>query len=123
MGFRKGAFATVWETEPISNTMTKARVSISRKNRNTGEYEQDFSGFIKFIGSAVSQKALALKPKDRIQLGDVDVSTFYNKEKNVTYTDFKVFGFEMADGGARADTTAPEVPNVDDGEPDDRLPF
>ena len=53
MGFRKDTFATVWSVEPTSDTMTKARISISRKNRQTGEYETDFSGFVSFVGSSV----------------------------------------------------------------------
>ena len=37
------------------------RLSISKKNRATGEYEQDFSGFVMFVGTACAKKAAALK--------------------------------------------------------------
>ena len=94
MGFRKEAFATIWSVEPTSDTLTKARISVSRKNKQTGEYETDFSGFVSFIGTAAAKKATALKEKDRIRLGDVDVTSKYDKEKNVTYTNFKIFSFE-----------------------------
>ena len=40
MGFRTGAFAKVWEVTPMSDTSTKLRMSISRKNKKTDEYEQ-----------------------------------------------------------------------------------
>ena len=83
MGFRKDAFATVWEVSRISDTMTKGRISISRKDKNTGEYVQDFGGFVAFCGTACARKALNLKEKDRIKLGDVDVSNRYDKEKKV----------------------------------------
>ena len=43
MGFRTGAYAKVWEVTPMSDTSTKVRMSVSRKNKQTGEYEQDFS--------------------------------------------------------------------------------
>ena len=33
MVFRKDSFATIWSVEPTSDTLTKARISISRKNR------------------------------------------------------------------------------------------
>lgn len=104
MGFRKDAFATVWSIEQGTDTRTKGRISISRKNKQTGEYEQDFSGFVDFIGTAAARKALSLKEKDRIRLGDVDVTTNYNKEKNITYTNFKIFSFDSQseiDGGNR----------------------
>jgi len=48
MGFRQGAYATVWEVESITDTMTKARISVSRKNKDTDQYEQDFGGFVIF---------------------------------------------------------------------------
>lgn len=44
MGFRTGAYAKVWEVTPMSDTSTKVRMSVSRKNKQTGEYEQDFPG-------------------------------------------------------------------------------
>lgn len=55
MGFRNGAYATIWEVKPVSDTNTKARISVSRKNKQTGQYETDFSGFVEFIGT-VSRK-------------------------------------------------------------------
>lgn len=128
MGFRKDSFATIWSVEPTSDTLTKARISISHKNRQTGEYENDFGGFVSFVGTAAAKKAASLKERDRIKLGDVDVTNRYDKEKNVTYTNFKVFSFEMADGtqAQQSKSTTEPQPHVDDGEIDDsdsRLPF
>ena len=93
MGFRKDAYATVWKVESISPTLTKAQLSISRKNRE-GEYEQDFGSYVAFIGTAAAAKAARLTDKDRIKLGDIDVSTKYDKEKKIMYTNFKIFSFE-----------------------------
>lgn len=130
MGFRTGSYATVWSVESLSDTKTRARISVSRKNRQTDEYEVDFSGFVDFVGTAAAKKASILKEKDRIRLGDVDVTNNYVKEKNITYTNFKIFSFETQDeinGGASVSTNSsyPEPRRaVDDGEIDDsRLPF
>lgn len=126
MGFRTGAYAKVWEVTPMSDTSTKVRMSVSRKNKQSGEYEQDFSGFVLAIGTAAAHKAAGLKEGDRIKLGDVDVSTKYDKDKKVTYTNFKMFSFET-DGESSSSRPAPPdepKPGVDDGELDDnRLPF
>lgn len=127
MGFRKNAFATVWSIEARSDTLVNGRISISRKNKQTGEYETDFSGFVSFYGTATAKKAASLKEKDRIQLGDVDVTTKYDKEKDKTYTNFKVFNFSTQaeiDGETQSlDQTEPEKV-VDDGQIDDNeLPF
>jgi len=129
MGFRTGSYATIWSVESASDTRTKARISISRKNKQTGEYDTDFSGFVDFIGTAAARKALTLKEKDRIRLGDVDVTNNYNKEKNITYTNFKIFSFETqaeinsGSGGNSGFNTEPQRA-VDSGEIDDsQLPF
>ena len=126
MGFRTGAYAKVWKVEPFSDTSVKLRISISRKNKQTGEYEQDFSGFVNAIGTAAAKKAAVLKEGDTIKLGDVDVTTKYDKAKEVTYTNYKIFSFEVDGGNAPAPkpaNTEPQ-PTVDSGEVDDaRLPF
>lgn len=126
MGFRKEAFATIWSVESTSDTLTKARISISRKNKQTGEYDTDFSGFVSFVGTAAAKKAAGLKEKDRIRLGDVDVTNKYDKERNTTFTNFKIFSFEMADASQnqQSQTVTEPQTNVDSGEiDDDRLPF
>lgn len=126
MGFRTGAHAKIWKVEPFSDTSTKLRISISRKNKQSGEYEQDFSGFVSAIGTAAAKKAACLKEGDKIKLGDVDVTTSYNKDKNITYTNYKIFSFEVDNSDSpapKANNTEPQ-PAVDSGEVDDsRLPF
>lgn len=127
MGFRNNTYAKVWSVEPKSDVNTKVRISISKKNRETGSYEQDFSGFVSFIGSACAKKAAALKEGDRIKIGDVDVSSFFSKEKNKEYITFKCFSFEDAsfgDSGTPSEASTDLQPTVDSGEIDDaRLPF
>ena len=123
MGFRAGSYAKVWAVEPKSDTNTTLRISISRKNKQTGEYEQDFSGFVSFVGTAAAKKAACLKEGDRIKLGDVDVTTSYNSEKKITYTNFKCFNFDVESSTQDAASSEPQ-PVVDSGElDDDRLPF
>lgn len=125
MGFRNGAYATVWETKPGNGNWTDVRLSISRKNRD-GEYETDFSGFIRFIGDAHTG-ASYLGEKSRIKIGECDVTNRYDKEKKVTYTNFAVFSFEDADGGNAvtqppASTDENGFMNIPDGI-DEELPF
>ncbi len=123
MGFRKEAYATVWEIEPISDTRTKGRISISKKNRSTGEYETDFNGYVSFIGTVAAKNASQLKERDRIKLGDIDVSNKYDAEKKVTYTNFKIFSFETQNANSAVDTEESVNIAIDSGELGDELPF
>ena len=122
MGFRTNTFAMVWETKPTSDTLTRARISVSRKDKTSGEFVQDFTGFVSFVGTACAAKAAKLKAKDRIKLGEVDVTNRYDKEKNVTYTNYNVYSFEMAnDKGTSAPAKNASRTPVD--ELSDNLPF
>lgn len=134
MGFRKDAWASVWSIEEGRGNTTKVRLSTSRKKKDSEDYEQDFSGFCTFIGTARA-KAEKLKPKDRIKLGDVDVTTWYNKEKDQEYITYKVFDFDMSDGsgtasksngksGSKSKKASPLEDNMTDGDvEEDNLPF
>ncbi len=124
MGFRQNGFCSVWSTEPSkSGSTTRVRLSSSRKNKATGEYEQDFSGFCTFIGKA-HDMAQNLRPKDRIKILECDVGTTYDKEKQKEYVNYKVFDFEMADGstpngsGSQSGSKKKPAFSVDDGEVD-----
>lgn len=129
MGFRQGGYMTVWSAEPSkTGNTTRVRLSSSRKNKKTDEYEQDFSGFCTFIGDA-HEAAKYLKEKDRIKILECDVGTTYDKEKKMEYVNYKVFGFEMADGsspvaGKTAAKAAKKTAFADEGEvAEDDLPF
>lgn len=126
MSFRNNAYATVWEITPKTATITSARISTSRKDKETDKYETDFSGFVSFLGTAAASKALSLNKEDRIKLLDVAVTSKYDKEQNKTYTNFNIFDFEIATKGnsSPAPSNNSSAKEVDNGEvePED-LPF
>lgn len=95
MGFRTGAWATLWEVKD-KGKYSEVRLSISKKNRATEQYETDFSGYCNFVGSA--HEAIKSMPdvnKYRLKLGDCEVTNSYNKEKNQTFTHYAVFSVEL----------------------------
>lgn len=133
MPFRKDYNLKVWSIEPAENgKTTKIRCSGSKKNRETGEYEQDFSGFVTLIGPANS-KAASLKEGDVIRVGECEVTNRYDKEARREYVTYKIFDFEMPENtGAPRTQAASKTPTSmrapgngttpDDG-PDEELPF
>lgn len=122
MGFGKGKYATVWAVDTIDGSKNMSvRLSTDYKNKQTGEFVQDFSGFCTFIGTAATD-ARTLKAKDRIRIGDCEVTNRYDKEKRQTYHNYKIFDFTAVD------RTAPkkEVDSAEEGENDEPtgdLPF
>lgn len=121
-----GSFATVWSVDPRSDSLVRGRISINKKNKQTNEYEEDFSGFVSFIGTYAAKKAANLKERDRIKLLRVDVSTKYDKEKNRTYTNYNIFDFNVVGSENVNPARKDPINAVDDGEvePDeDKLPF
>lgn len=121
MGFRKDGFATVWQVKQGNGNYTDVRISTSKKNKQTDQYETDFSGFVRFVGDA-HKNASGLKEKDRIKIGDCEVTNSYDKEKKVTYTNYAVFGFEMADGSVPKTNNDAGFKPIPDGI-DEELPF
>ena len=125
MGFRQDArFVKVWEVENKGNYHIVS-LSTSKKNKDTNEYETDFSNkFVRFIGTAHTLAA-DLKKGDTIKLGSCEVTNKYDKEKNTTYTNYLVYSFEKEGGNANNQST----PKADNGfmdipdDADSELPF
>lgn len=119
MGFRKDAYAKVWEIKPNENgKTTSVRLSTSKKNKDTGEYEQDFSGICFFIGKANIKARQQLSVKDRIRLTECDVTTDYNKETKENKVFFKVWDFEPASAEQSAPPSVPQAePEISSGDP------
>ena len=96
-GFCNGAYAKVWEISPVAGRdATDIRISISSKNQKTGEYQDDFGGYVRCY-SAAHTKAEKLQPKDRIKLLETCVRSTYNKETRKSSYYFSVFNFEPAE--------------------------
>lgn len=125
MGFQNNSYAKVWEVRRISDTLTSVRISISTKDKQSGEYIQRFGGFVSFLGTACAAKAAGLKQGDRVHLERVDVENRYDKESGKVYTNFNVWEFSMADDGnlrSAKPVDSGEPPEVDFGD-DRNLPF
>lgn len=115
----------VWSVEEVSGTQTKGRISISYKNKQTDQYEQDFSGFVTFVGTACAKKALGLKEKTRIKLGDVDVTNRWDAKTKKEYTNFKVFSFDLdgENSGGKAASSKKIAKTYEGDDEADDLPF
>ena len=122
MGLKVGCFATIWQVEP-KGKYTKVRFSTSKKNKDTNEYETDFSGFANFVGQA-NVEAAKLKEKDRIRIEEFEVTTRYDAEKKVAYTNYSVFKISDPNAeSAQPTTQASKAPDTAVEGAADELPF
>lgn len=125
MGFRNGAYATIWEVKKGKGNYSDVRLSTSKKDKSTGQYVQDFAGFVRFVGTAHEQAA-RLNEKDRIKIGDCEVTNQYDREKKITYTNYAVFSFEPASGNTKEGAAKPQskdFSNMSSTMDDEELPF
>lgn len=132
MGFRKDSFARIWSVEDKGN-YSIANVSISRKNKETNQYEVEFQdGFVRLVGNAHEFMKGVLVPQGGfpVKITSCDVTNKYSQEKKQTYTNYVIFGLEAmnfsgnatAGNASTAKKAAPKAqPTVD--EDDNPLPF
>ena len=111
MGFRQGAFAKIWELNDKGN-YHEARATISKKNKETDKYDQEWSSFVRLVGKAHNQ-AKTLDISKNVKIGSCDVTNKYVKEKNETYTNYVIFEFENADSNTGESTNANNKPKSD----------
>ena len=115
-GFTNNSYAKVWDIRQVEGKNAyDVRITISRKMKESNEYRDEFSGFVRFYGEAYKQAAAKLQKGDRIKLLSVGVENTYNKDTKETRYYFKVFAWEPA-GDYPADSKEGDYPFVDSPE-------
>ena len=103
MGFRTGAYASVFSVKRGNGNYYDVNITTSHKDRSSGNYVRDFGAFVRFAGDAAnvvarfdgkSSKDNGNRPLARVRLGDVDTTNTYNAAKGITYTNHVVFTCE-----------------------------
>ena len=110
MAFGNGQFMKIWEVAD-KGSYTEVSMSSSKKNKQTGEYETDFSSkYVRFVGKAKLQNPMK---GQRIKITECSVSNiYYNKDgerqflKNPNYV---VFSYELQQDGAQGNTYVPSA--------------
>lgn len=109
MAFGNGQFMKIWEVVDKGG-YAEVSISSSKKNKQTNEYETDFSSkYVRFVGKAYLQRPMK---GQRIKITDCAVTNVYQKNgekqflKNPSYV---VFGFELQQDGAQGNTYVPSA--------------
>lgn len=102
MGLKKDCYATIWEKKAFpSGKCMNVRITVSKKNKETDQYEDEFSGWCRFVGKA-NEKVQNLPDRSRIKVGDIDVTNRYDKETKTMYYNVTVWDFEPQTASGRA---------------------
>lgn len=109
--FSNGSYAKIWQIKAINANYSDIRISTSKKDRETGEYKQDFGGFVRMVGKAHDLMSY-LSEGDKFKIVRCGVENHYDKEKKVTYNNFVIFDAEAEDAPASPDTSDEENPFI-----------
>ena len=91
--------AFVWDVEIKSDTFTKARISVNKKDRQTGEWKQDWCEYVCFFGTALAKKAASLKRLDKIRIKKFELTNKFDKDTQpwTKYDTIKIWDFEKVE--------------------------
>ena len=104
MGFGVNCFAKIKEVVEKHDNYSVCKITVTKKNKLTNEYELQFSAHCRFVGNA--HKSVPLKDQ-RIKITSCDVTNCYkDKDGNLQFTknpQYVVFGYELQESqGASA---------------------
>lgn len=106
MGFSNGSYCKIKEVVEKQPNYTVCKVTITKKNKLTNEYELRFSAHCRFVGDA--HKSVPLKDQ-RIKITSCDVTNCYkDKDGNLQFNknpQYVVFGYELQES---KDTPTPQ---------------
>lgn len=127
--FSEGNYATIWAIKPIRDNVVEIRITTSKKDKNSGAYEVDFSGFVSVFNTSIDKakdKILALsngqetkfngKDAPRIKLGRVGVTRTYDPQNKKDFTNFLVFSCDVVNSGNTQKTSSHSNTNAEKGD-------
>lgn len=99
MGFCTNAYAKIKEVVEKQPNYTVCKVTITKKNKLTNEYELQFAAHCRFVGNAHKSVPMA---DQRIKITSCDVTNCYkDKDGNLQFTknpQYVIFGYELQEG-------------------------
>ena len=117
--FSVNSYAKIKEVEDKGN-YSVCKISISKKNKQSGKYETDFVGKVRFVGQAHLQRPLE---NQRIKITSCGVSNCYVKDDKLEFLNiptYTVFAYELQEDSNGASSSEPmRLEPVSD----DMLPF
>ena len=104
--FSVNSYAKIKEVEDKGN-YSVCKISISKKNKQSGKYETDFVGKVRFVGQSHLQRPL----KDqKIKITSCGVSNCYVKDDKLEFLNiptYTVFAYELQEDSNNSSSSEP----------------
>ena len=104
--FSVNSYAKIKEVEDKGN-YSVCKISISKKNKQSGKYETDFVGKVRFVGQSHLQRPL----KDqKIKITSCGVSNCYVKDDKLDFLNiptYTVFAYELQEDSNNSSSSEP----------------
>ena len=116
--FSVNSYAKIKEVEDKGN-YSICKISISKKNKQSGKYETDFVGKVRFVGNAHHQRPLA---NQRIQITSCGVSNCYTKDDKLEFPKapvYTIFEYSLQDDNGASSSEPMRLEPINESE----LPF
>lgn len=116
--FSVNSYAKIKEVEDKGN-YSVCKISISKKNKQSGKYETDFVGKVRFVGNAHHQRPLA---NQRIQITSCGVSNCYTKDDRLEFPKapiYTIFEYSLQEDNGASSSDRPILEEIDSNQ----LPF
>ena len=121
--FTNDSYAKIWKITPKKEGAKSLSVQLSTsfKNKQTGQYEVDFSGYALLIGKAFEKAEKDLQAGDRIKILNCGCKQIWDKQKSQNNTTFLIFDMEIQTEHKIKDASDDKFVPLPDN--DDELPF
>lgn len=113
--FSVNSFAKIKEIVETKDNYTVCKISISKKDKKTNQYETTFIAKVTFLGDAHLQRPMA---DQRIKITSCGVSNCYVKDNKLEFLKvprYVVFGYELQSDQAPTPANQLYTTNDDDG--------
>lgn len=94
--FSVGSYAKIWEIKEIKDKYSEIRISTSKKDKDSGEYSQDFGGKVRLVGQAHEQMKY-MSEGDKFKILRCGVTNKWDEEKKRMYVNYVIFEVEFED--------------------------
>lgn len=91
---RNGAYCKIWEVRDGKGNYKEANISVSRKNKQSGNYDKVFGAWVRLVGTAKDQVGKIDLSKN-VKIAECEITNNYDKDKKTMYWNPVIYAFDL----------------------------